>query len=113
MVKLIHTWLALIGLLLVSCIPPKAVVVATPPASPKKSQKTAPAVATETALPPIPDDDLRMPSNLLELPGEGEFRTTTPPEAKAGKEAGAVIARPPTDPPRRTKPNDDSNGGQR
>ncbi len=113
MVKLKHIFLALAGLMLVSCIPPKAVVVSGPPVSPKKEEKAPEPVVAETALPTLPDDGLRMPSNMLELPGESEFRPTNPAATKAGTEAGAVISRPPTDPPSRTKPKDDSNGSQR
>jgi len=113
MVKLKHTFLALAGLMLVSCIPPKAAVVAEPAAKPKKEEKTPEPALAETPLPATPDDGLVMPSNMLEMPGEGEFRPTNPAATKPGTDAGAVISRPPTDPPSRTKPKDDSNGGQR
>ena len=113
MVKLKHTFLALAGLMLVSCVPPKAAVVAGPPEKPKKEEKTPQPTVAETALPTLPDDGLRMLPNIQELPGEGEFRPTNPAVTKAGPDAGAVISRPPTDPPSRPKPKDDANGGQR
>lgn len=113
MVNLKHTFLALAGLMLVSCIAPKAVVIAEPNAAPKKVEKTPEPAVVEAALPEPPDDGIRMPSNLLELPGESEFRSTNAAAPKTGTEAGAVISRPPTDPPSRTKPKDDANGGQR
>ncbi len=112
MVKLKHTFLAGAVVMLVSCVAPKAVVVAQPSVKPKKEEKTPEPVIAEVELPATPDDGLRMPSNMLELPGEGEFRATSPAVAKP-TDAGAVISRPPTDPPSRTKPKDDGVGGQR
>ncbi|MEO5712657.1 MAG: hypothetical protein ABIT37_04140 [Luteolibacter sp.] len=112
MVKLKHTFLALAGLTLVSCMAPKAVVVAEPTAKPKKEEKTPEPEVAETALPTAPDDGLRV-GNMLDLPGEGEFRPTNPSATKVGTEAGPVISRPPMEPPSRTKPKGDANGGQR
>jgi hypothetical protein len=91
------------ALALFSCAAPKAVIVEAAPA-PKKEKTEEPAVAD---LPPANSDDdgIRLPE-MLDLPGEGEFRATTPIAPKAPGEAGAVISRPPTDPPSRPKPKE-------
>lgn len=89
---------------LVACVPPKAAVVAPPPVVEKKEKKAPePVVAMEPAVPELPDDGFRMP-DMLELPTDGEFRATNPGSQTTGVEAGAVISRPPTDPPSRVKP---------
>jgi hypothetical protein len=88
------------ALALLSCAAPKATVVAPAPA-PKKSQAPAEPGFSEPAL---PDDGIRLP-DMLAMPGDGEFRATRPNPSKVGPE-GAVIARPPTDPPSRPKPKD-------
>lgn len=49
---------------------------------------------------PVDDPGIRMP-DMLNLPGEGEFR---PAPSSSGTGSGAVISRPPTDPPSRVKP---------
>ena len=111
MVKLKYTFSALLLLAQVSCVPPKALVVAEPP-SPVKKVKSPEPVLAEAALPNIPDDGLRM-GNMLELPSDREFRTTSSSAVRTGSEAGAVIARPPTDPPSRVKSKSDGTSDQR
>ncbi|MCX6868076.1 MAG: hypothetical protein NTV46_18055 [Verrucomicrobia bacterium] len=88
------------ALALLSCAAPKATVVAPAPA-PKKSQAPA---DPEFPVPDLPDDGIRLP-DMLAMPGDGEFRATRPNTSKPGPD-GAVIARPPTDPPSRPKPKD-------
>ena len=84
---------------LASCVPPKALVVEQA-AVPKKPEKVLPPVVSESELPALPDDGIRMP-DMLGMPGDGDFRSTNPIGLK---ESGAVISRPPTDPPSRVKP---------
>lgn len=88
-----------------SCAPPKALVVeaAKPtgaPAAPVELAANDPAPLEA----PLPDDGIRLP-DMLTMPGEGELRSNPPPPRKTG-EPGAVVARPPTDPPPRPKPKD-------
>ena len=111
MVNLKHTFSALLLLALASCFPPKAIVVAEPSPVVKKQKPPEPVLA-EAALPNMPDDGLRM-GNMLELPSDREFRTANPSSVRTGTDAGAVIARPPTDPPSRVKPKADAPGDQR
>ena len=102
MVKLKHTFLALIGMALASCAAPKAAVVEQAPTP--KNEKAAPdPIAPEPELAAFPDEGLRLPE-MLDLPSDGDFRATNPPASKIGSDAGAVISRPPTDPPSRVKP---------
>lgn len=92
------------ALVLTSCVPPKAIVVeaASAPA-PKEVEKAPEPVAPEPLEPPpLPNDGLRMP-DMLAMPGDDDFRATNP-STKTGEDAGAVISRPPTDPPSRVKP---------
>lgn len=89
-------------LVLASCVPPKATVVEAAPATPKKVEKAPEPVAPEPLEPPLPADGLRMP-DMLAMPGDDDFRATNP-STKTGEDAGAVISRPPTDPPSRVKP---------
>jgi hypothetical protein len=86
---------------LASCAP-KATVVAEAPVV-KKVEKAPEPVVEEPAAPIQEDDGLRMP-DMLAMPGEGDFRSTNPAAPKTGTSSGAVIARPPTDPPARVKP---------
>lgn len=91
-----------LALALASCAP-KAAVVAEAPAV-KKVQKTPEVVATEEPVMPLPEDDgLRMP-DYLGLPGDRDFRSTNSAAPATGSASGAVISRPPTDPPSRVKP---------
>lgn len=98
------TTVALLGvvLALVSCAAPKAIV-AEQVAVPTKVEKAPEAVVSEPAIPALPDDGIRMP-DMLGMPSEGDFRATNPLSPKTGAESGAVISRPPTDPPSRVKP---------
>lgn len=111
MVKLTHTFLAMLLLAQFSCAPPKAIVVAPPPSPVKKAKPTEPVLA-QAVIPNMPDDGLRM-GNMLELPSDREFRTPNSSPVKTGPDAGAVIARPPTDPPSRVKPKTEAPNDQR
>jgi hypothetical protein len=84
---------------LLACGPPKAIVVEEPTDGPatQASKHPGPAGLNEPAL---PDDGIRLP-DMLTMPGDGEFRAGLPNAPKDG--AGAVISRPPTDPPSRPK----------
>ncbi len=98
-----HPTYALLGvtLALAACAPPKAIVVVLPV---KSGEKKAPeAVVAEAPLPGLPNDGIRVP-DLLNMPGDGDFRATNPTAPKSGTDAGTVISRPPTDPPARVKP---------
>jgi hypothetical protein len=88
---------------MVSCAAPKATVVAEAPVKTEKPPELAEAPA-ETTLPV--DDGLRMP-DMLAMPDEGDFRSTNSAAARTGSPSNAVIARPPADPPARTKPKAD------
>lgn len=94
------------ALLSASCVPQKATVVEAAPPAQKKVEKTPePAVAEETPLPSFDGNDGLRVGEMLDLPTESDFRATNP-TAKPG-DAGAVISRPPTDPPSRVKPKED------
>ncbi len=99
------------ALALFSCAAPKAAVV-EPPATSKKEEPAPPSVP-EPVMPDQPNDGIRLP-DMLTMPGEGEFRATSPTAPKPGTEPGAVISRPPTDPPSRPKSKDKEKpaGGQ-
>ncbi len=92
------------ALALLCCAAPKAIVVGPPPAAPKKEQP-------EELKPPGPpiepptEDGIRLP-DMLGMPGDGEFRATAPGATQSPANPGAVIARPPTDPPPRPKPKE-------
>ena len=104
--KISAFWGLGIALALVSCASPKATPVAETPAVPKKEEKVPePVVVEEPGLPVLPDDGLRMP-DMVTMPEEGEFRSTNP-EPKMGTQGGAVISRPPTEPPSRVKAQQD------
>ena len=112
MVKLKYTFLALVGLTWVSCAAPKATLVPQPPVAPKKEKPVeTPVVSEAPSTPALPDDGLRAP-NMLELPSDGELRSANPSAPKVG-EGGAVTSRPPTDPPVRVKPKEETPAGQR
>ncbi len=68
---------------------------------PEKKSKGANRPSEDVPLP----DGIRMP-DLLAMPTDADFRPTNPAatQAQAGGPSGAVIARPPTDPPSRIKP---------
>ena len=84
--------------LFASCAAPKAMVVEEP----KKPEVAEEPVAEVPPVPEpgLPDDGFRMP-DLLTMPNDAEFRSTIPQPESSG--SGAVIARPPTDPPQRPK----------
>lgn len=101
--RMIRTWASLgLAVVLGSCVPPKATIVAVPPVV-KKVEKQPEASVPEPDLPPPPDEEIRIPS-MLNLPTEGEFRASNPDLPKPG--SSGVIVRPPTDPPSRVKPGD-------
>lgn len=89
---------------LFSCAP-KAIVVEEAPAP--KPTKEKPVEVAES-LPTAPDDGLRIP-DMYTLPGNAEFRATSPTAPRTGF-SGAVTARPPTEPPSRPKPKADGEG---
>ena len=88
------------ALALLACATPKPGVVAAPAPARQASQNPE---APGPGEPALPDDGIRLP-DMLAMPGEGEFHATRPTALQAGSEAGAVISRPPTDPPSRPKP---------
>ena len=92
-----------LSMVLVSCAAPKATVIAPPPMVKSVEKKLPEPALVEPMLPQIPDDGNRMP-DLLAMPDEDEFRSTSPVTPKLATEAGAVISRPPTEPPSRVKP---------
>ncbi len=96
------TALLAIALAFTACAP-EAVVVEE---QPEPVKKTDPKPVEEQPLPDIgePDDGLRIPE-MLTLPGNADFRATSPNVASSG--TGAVISRPPTDPPSRPKSGDE------
>jgi hypothetical protein len=107
MLTRIGSFYALTGLAMasLSCVPPKATVVAESPV--KKIEKAPePAAVPEPLIPELPGDDgLRMP-DILAMPEDSDFRATNPVVPKSGPDSGAVISRPPTDPPSRVKPKE-------
>ena len=112
MANLHHKIGVLAGLALASCAAPKATVVQEVRAEPKQevvAKAPEPKVPEPEKVAEVPQESgLRMP-NMLEMPGDGEFRPLNPPAARAG----AVISRPPTEPPTRVKPTEDPASGQR
>jgi hypothetical protein len=68
-----------------------------------EQKNSEPMVDEPVAMLPVEDHGIRMP-DMLALPAEGEFRATNPSLPRSGNEPGAVISRPPTDPPLRIKP---------
>jgi hypothetical protein len=79
---------------LVSCAAPKALVVEEPKPAPAAAAE--PGVAEAPAQAAEPDDGIRLP-DMLGLPGESEFRHPT--QSGTSGSSGAVIARPPVNPP--------------
>lgn len=106
MVSLKITTCALFGVALaaVSCVPPRATVVAPAPVVKTKERKAVePSTAAVPELPTMPDEGIRMP-DMLGLPTDGDFQATSPVLPRTGPGTGSVISRPPTDPPSRVKP---------
>ncbi len=87
------------ALAMVSCVAPKATVVAEAPK--KKEAKVPEPVAPEPEMPALPDNEIRLPQ-MLDLPDDNAFRASNPQTPKVG--SGGVMIRPPTDPPSRVKP---------
>ncbi|MES2438707.1 MAG: hypothetical protein V4584_06565 [Verrucomicrobiota bacterium] len=101
MVTSIKPTSVLLGLALAlgSCAPPKAAVIAPAPVVKKEPKKEPEPVVSEPLAPALPDDGMPMP-DMLAMPSDSDFRATNP---KTGTQSGAVISRPPTDPPSRVK----------
>lgn len=85
------------ALALLSCVAPKANVVAEAPVQETKPAETA--AGPEPATSNEPDDGIRLP-DMLSLPNDGELRSAATLPGKTS-EAGAVIARPPSEPTRK------------
>lgn len=86
---------------LFSCAAPKADVVEEQAPAPKKEVTAAP----EAPMPPtssLPNDGIRLP-DMETMPNDNEFRATNPGRSSQPSGTGAVIARPPTEPPSRPK----------
>lgn len=81
--------------MLMSCAAPKAIIVLEAPV-PKTEKKEESAALPDPAVPGTPDDGIRLP-DMLGLPEEGEFRNAGA-TAPSRTGAGAVIARPPSEP---------------
>jgi hypothetical protein len=96
-------------LALASCAPKAAVVEET--AAEKKEApvapvETAPETVPEMDLPPMPDNEIRVPG-MLNLPNDNEFRASNPLLPGSGASSGSgVRVRPSTDPPSRVKPTE-------
>ena len=97
------TWFGIAPALTLFSCAPKAVEVVEVPA-PKVEKPEEPAALPPTGNMP-PDDGIRLP-DMLSMPGEGEFRATRQVTPRGVSDSGAVIARPPTDPPSRPKATD-------
>jgi len=78
-------------------------VIAEAPVKKKVEPQVEALAVPELPLTGLPDDGIRMPE-MLNMPSDGEFRATNPALPKTSGETGAVISRPPTDPPSRVKP---------
>lgn len=91
---------------LASCAP-KAAVVEEAPAVKKEDSAVAeaevPEVSPELDLPAGPDQEIRVPGGILNLPTESEFHASNP---QLGSGSSGVVVRPPTDPPSRVKPTE-------
>jgi hypothetical protein len=85
-----------------SCVVPKALVVAEVPAA-KAPEKVAELPTVTPAAPTLVEDGLMMP-NMLAMPSDNDLRSVAKPQPKMGSEVGEVIARPPTEPPSRIMP---------
>lgn len=92
------------ALALFSCVPPKATIVPEPQ---KKKQPEPEMVNPEPSLPPIQDDGIRLPDNIMSMPGDDEFKAAVPTTSPANPLPGSINVRPPTEPPARPKPKTD------
>lgn len=90
---------------LVSCVAPKAVVVESPLA-PKPAQAAISEPSAKPKRPALQNDGLRLP-DMETMPGEDEFRAAKTPPAGDNAGSGAVISRPPTEPPAKPKPKEE------
>ena len=109
MARLDSTRSVLVGftLILAACATPPAEVVEKPATEKPAKQVKVPEPDSSLAdLPPLdaPDPGIRMP-NFLDLPSDGEFRRANPRSVPSSG-SGAVISRPPTEPPPRVKPDE-------
>ncbi len=103
MVKIRFSYLLqlLPALALFSCVPPKAVVVQEEPI---KKQPEPEVAMTEPNLPPPADDPIRLPDNIMSMPGDEEFKPSVPTPSPINPLPGSINVRPPTEPPARPKP---------
>ncbi len=92
------------ALALFSCVPPKAVIVQEPP---KKSAPEPEVATTEPNLPPPEEDVIRLPDNIMSMPGDEEFKAAVPTPSPINPLPGSINVRPPTEPPARPKPKTD------
>jgi hypothetical protein len=90
-------------LTMVACRAPKPDVPEKAPVTKAAEPKTPEPELPPDTFPALPDDGIRM-GNMLDLPSDEDFRTTQPNSTRPGGNTGPVIARPPTDPPSRVKP---------
>ncbi len=90
------------ALALLSCAAPRARVVEAPKPPSEAVAVLEPAVPPP-GVPVAPERGIRLP-DMLALPGDADFRSAAPIVPKGGTNPGAVISRPPTDPPPRPKP---------
>ncbi len=84
---------------LFSCAAPKAIVVG-PPAQADQELAVVEPELSEPDAPSAPDDRIRLP-DMMTMPSDDEFRATNPAQVSPNGESGAVIARPPMEPPSR------------
>jgi hypothetical protein len=96
--QLTHLALIAPAMALLSCVPPKAIVVEETGAKPKLEKKQETASAELPSTPAVDDDGIRLP-NMLGMPGDNEFRSSRP-ATNNGTGSGGVIARPPVEPER-------------
>lgn len=87
---------------LASCAPKATPVEQTPTIKKEEKKEMTPVPPIEPEL-VLPDDGLRM-GDQLAMPKDTDFRATNPTSPRNSGDSGAVIARPPTDPPSRVKP---------
>jgi hypothetical protein len=89
----------LTGLLLASCAlskPPVAESVEKAPAGVTEKKEVAEVPVESVPVPVVPNEGLRLPGGLLELPNEAELRTPVAPKGGAG--GGTLVVRPPAEP---------------
>ena len=93
------------ALAMVSCGPLNQRIVVKVPDPKKEEPAAVEPVVPEPGVPTPPVSDIQMP-DFLSLPGEGEFRPTSPGVSKPGESGAVISSRPPTDPPSRVKPKE-------